>query len=94
MFGCDAAGSRVWLDARTWMTGGTCAGTWVTGSRDGRPREVYLYRVVDNQWSVREYGSQAVAWQTAITPGPREQVHPGFRQTRSLPRPAVPDDRP
>ncbi|MEU6311932.1 saccharopine dehydrogenase C-terminal domain-containing protein [Streptomyces sp. NPDC047014] len=50
------------------MTGKTCAGTWVKGVRDGRPREVYLYHVVDNQWSMREYGSQAVVWQTAVNP--------------------------
>ncbi|MET8825537.1 saccharopine dehydrogenase C-terminal domain-containing protein [Streptomyces sp. NPDC004610] len=50
------------------MTGKTCAGTWVKGTKDGRPREVYLYHVVDNQWSMREYGSQAVVWQTAINP--------------------------
>ncbi|MFJ1864436.1 saccharopine dehydrogenase family protein [Streptomyces sp. NPDC088097] len=50
------------------MTGKTCAGTWVTGTKDGRPREVYLYHVVDNQWSMREYGSQAVVWQTAVNP--------------------------
>ncbi|GAA2746922.1 saccharopine dehydrogenase family protein [Kitasatospora cinereorecta] len=50
------------------MTGKTCAGTWVKGLKDGRPREVYLYHVVDNQWSMREYGSQAVVWQTAINP--------------------------
>ncbi|MEW5529022.1 saccharopine dehydrogenase family protein [Streptomyces virginiae] len=50
------------------MTGKTCAGTWVKGTRDGRPREVYLYHVVDNQWSMREYGSQAVVWQTAVNP--------------------------
>ncbi|MEI5524734.1 saccharopine dehydrogenase C-terminal domain-containing protein [Streptomyces brasiliscabiei] len=50
------------------MRGRTCAGTWVKGVKDGRPREVYLYHVVDNQWSMREYGSQAVVWQTAINP--------------------------
>ncbi|MEW1912574.1 saccharopine dehydrogenase C-terminal domain-containing protein [Kitasatospora sp. NPDC085895] len=50
------------------MHGKTCAGTWVKGTKDGRPREVYLYHVVDNQWSMREYGSQAVVWQTAINP--------------------------
>ncbi|MFC8225944.1 saccharopine dehydrogenase family protein [Streptomyces sp. NPDC057287] len=50
------------------MHGRTCAGTWVKGSKDGKPREVYLYHVVDNQWSMREYGSQAVVWQTAINP--------------------------
>lgn len=50
------------------MRGKTCAGTWVTGMKDGAPREVYLYHVVDNQWSMREYGAQAVVWQTAINP--------------------------
>ncbi|MFF3859544.1 saccharopine dehydrogenase family protein [Streptomyces sp. NPDC002209] len=50
------------------MAGKTCAGTWVKGTKDGRPREVYLYHVVDNQWSMHEYGSQAVVWQTAVNP--------------------------
>ncbi|MEW2566226.1 saccharopine dehydrogenase C-terminal domain-containing protein [Streptomyces sp. NPDC047070] len=50
------------------MHGKTCAGTWVRGTKDGRSREVYLYHVVDNQWSMREYGSQAVVWQTAVNP--------------------------
>src|ERR1051326_3103995 len=49
------------------MTGLTCAGTWVTGTgTDGAPREVYLHHVVDNAWSMAEYGSQAVVWQTAV----------------------------
>ena len=51
------------------MTGKTCAGTLVTGTGvDGRPRKTYLYHVVDNEWSMREYGSQAVVWQTALNP--------------------------
>ncbi|MET9761052.1 saccharopine dehydrogenase C-terminal domain-containing protein [Streptomyces sp. NPDC006372] len=50
------------------MHGKTCAGTWVRGLKDGKPREVYLYHVVDNQWSMAEYGSQAVVWQTAVNP--------------------------
>src|SRR5215468_2714049 len=51
------------------MHGLTCAGTWVTGTgADGGPREVYLYHVVDNAWSMAEYGSQAVVWQTAVNP--------------------------
>jgi len=51
------------------MTGKTCAGLWVTGTgKDGEPREVYLYHVVDNEWSMREYGVQCVVWQTAINP--------------------------
>jgi saccharopine dehydrogenase (NAD+, L-lysine forming) len=51
------------------MRGRTCAGTWVTGTgKDGQPREVYLYHVVDNEQCMREWGAQAVVWQTAINP--------------------------
>ncbi len=51
------------------MHGKTCAGTWVTGlGPDGQAREVYLYHVVDNDWTMAEYGHQAVVWQTAINP--------------------------
>ncbi|MGW3730243.1 saccharopine dehydrogenase family protein, partial [Streptomyces sp. NPDC000851] len=50
------------------MHGKTCAGTWVRGTREGRPREIYLYHVVDNAWSMQEYGCQAVVWQTAVNP--------------------------
>jgi saccharopine dehydrogenase-like NADP-dependent oxidoreductase len=51
------------------MTGKTCAGTWVRGlGPDGAPRSTYLYHVVDNAWSMREYGTQAVVWQTAVNP--------------------------
>jgi saccharopine dehydrogenase (NAD+, L-lysine-forming) len=51
------------------MSGRTCAGLWVRGTgKDGAPREVYLYHVVDNAWSMQEYGSQAVVWQTAVNP--------------------------
>jgi saccharopine dehydrogenase-like NADP-dependent oxidoreductase len=51
------------------MTGKTCAGVWVTGiGTDGSPREVYLYHVSDNEWTMREYESQCVVWQTALNP--------------------------
>ncbi|MBA2464789.1 MAG: saccharopine dehydrogenase NADP-binding domain-containing protein [Nocardioidaceae bacterium] len=51
------------------MRGKTCAGVWVTGTdKDGRPRSTYLYHVVDNEWSMREYGHQCVVWQTAVNP--------------------------
>jgi saccharopine dehydrogenase-like NADP-dependent oxidoreductase len=51
------------------MSGKTCAGLRVSGTgTDGRPRRVYLYHVVDNAWSMTEYGSQAVVWQTAVNP--------------------------
>jgi saccharopine dehydrogenase-like NADP-dependent oxidoreductase len=51
------------------MSGLTCAGTWVKGTgTNGAPREVYLYHVVDNAWSMSEFGSQSVVWQTAMNP--------------------------
>jgi saccharopine dehydrogenase (NAD+, L-lysine forming) len=51
------------------MRGKTCAGTLVTGTgKDGNPREVYLYQVADNEECMREWGSQAVVWQTAVNP--------------------------
>jgi len=51
------------------MSGKTCAGTLVTGlGKDGNPRQAYLYHVADNEVTMREYGSQAVVWQTAINP--------------------------
>jgi saccharopine dehydrogenase-like NADP-dependent oxidoreductase len=51
------------------MRGKTCAGTYVTGTgKDGAPRAVYLYHVVDNEQSMREWGHQAVVLQTALNP--------------------------
>ena len=51
------------------MTGSTCAGLLVTGTgTDGARREVYLYHVASNDWTMREYGAQAVVWQTAMNP--------------------------
>jgi saccharopine dehydrogenase-like NADP-dependent oxidoreductase len=51
------------------MSGKTCAGTLVTGvGKDGQPRKTYLYHVADNETTMREYGAQAVVWQTAINP--------------------------
>jgi saccharopine dehydrogenase-like NADP-dependent oxidoreductase len=51
------------------MRGRTCAGSLVTGlGTDGRPRQTYLYQVVDNEWTMAEFGHQAVVWQTAVHP--------------------------
>lgn len=51
------------------MTGKTCAGLWVTGTGpSGERREVYLYHVSDNEWTMAEYESQCVVWQTALNP--------------------------
>lgn len=51
------------------MKGKTSAGLWVTGKgKNGKPREVYLYHVVDNEECMARDGAQAVVWQTAINP--------------------------
>src|SRR5919112_1452684 len=45
---------------------------WVDADRVtfkyGAPRSTYLYHVVDNADSMRDYGAQCVVWQTAINP--------------------------
>ncbi|HRC40864.1 MAG: saccharopine dehydrogenase C-terminal domain-containing protein [Nostocoides sp.] len=51
------------------LSGKTCAGMHVTGiGTDAQPRSTYLYHVVDNEETMREYGAQCVVWQTAINP--------------------------
>jgi len=50
------------------MSGLTCAGTWVRGAAlTARARGV-LYHVVDNAWTMSEFDSQSVVWQTAMNP--------------------------
>jgi saccharopine dehydrogenase-like NADP-dependent oxidoreductase len=49
------------------MHGKTCAGTWVKGKKDGKPREVYLYQVADNQECMKTWNCQAVVAQTAFS---------------------------
>jgi saccharopine dehydrogenase-like NADP-dependent oxidoreductase len=49
------------------MSGKTCAGTWVKGTKDGQPREVYLYQVADNAACMKRWGCQAVVAQTAFS---------------------------
>jgi saccharopine dehydrogenase (NAD+, L-lysine-forming) len=50
------------------MSGKSCVGTWVTGVKEGKQREVYIYQVTDNQDSMRNYGCQAVSLQTGTGP--------------------------
>ena len=50
------------------MKGKTCAGTWVKGIKDGKPREVFLYQVADNEECMKTWGCQAVVAQTAFSP--------------------------
>jgi saccharopine dehydrogenase (NAD+, L-lysine-forming) len=50
------------------MFGKTCAGTWVKGIKSGKPRQVYLYQVADNEACMQRWGCQAVVAQTAFNP--------------------------
>ena len=50
------------------MTGRAIVGTWVLGTHDGAPREVYLYQTTDAQETWRNLGLGAVAWQTGFNP--------------------------
>lgn len=51
------------------ITGKTCAGLYVTGKgKDGEDKAVYIYHLADNVWTMSEYGTQAVVWQTAMNP--------------------------
>jgi saccharopine dehydrogenase-like NADP-dependent oxidoreductase len=50
------------------MNGQVCVGTLVNGQdKAGNFREVYLYNVVDAEWSRRQFGAQPVVWQTAVS---------------------------
>jgi saccharopine dehydrogenase-like NADP-dependent oxidoreductase len=50
------------------MSGKTCAGTWVKGVKDGKPRQVYIYQIADNEECMKKWGCQAVVVQTAFNP--------------------------
>ncbi len=57
------------------MTGKTCAGLWVTGiGTDGEPREVYLYHVADNEWTMAEYESPVRGLADRAQPGHRART--------------------
>ncbi|MBI4731678.1 MAG: saccharopine dehydrogenase NADP-binding domain-containing protein [Chloroflexi bacterium] len=48
------------------MDGKTCAGTWIKGKKDGKPRQVYLYQIADNGDCMERLECQAVVAQTAF----------------------------
>jgi saccharopine dehydrogenase (NAD+, L-lysine forming) len=48
------------------MFGKTSAGTWVKGTKNGKPRQVYIYQVADNEDCMKRLGCQAVVAQTAF----------------------------
>ena len=62
------------------MTGTTCAGTLVRGlGTDGSPREVYLYHLVDNDWSMRGVRRPGRGLADRREPGRRARVTGGRR---------------
>ncbi len=50
------------------MSGRAIVGTWVIGTNDGSPREIYLYQTTDAQETWQRLGLGAVAWQTGFNP--------------------------
>ena len=78
------------------MKGKTCAGTLVKGlNKEGAPYACYLYNVVDNEWSMAQYGDQAVVWQTAINPViAMELIHNGVWQPQGVVGPEWLDAKP
>ena len=50
------------------MVGRAIVGTWIIGSKDGKPREVFLYQMADAAETLRTTGSQVVGWQTGFNP--------------------------
>ena len=78
------------------MRGKTCAGTLVKGlDKQGKPKAVYIYNVVDNAWSMENYGDQAVVWQTAINPVMAlELIHKGIWKPEGVNGPEWFDPKP
>jgi saccharopine dehydrogenase-like NADP-dependent oxidoreductase len=50
------------------MVGRAIVGAWVIGSKDGKPREVFLYQMAHAAETLRTTGSQVVGWQTGFNP--------------------------
>ncbi|MEA4923433.1 MAG: saccharopine dehydrogenase C-terminal domain-containing protein, partial [Eubacteriaceae bacterium] len=56
------------VEATMKMKGKGCAGTWVTGTKGGKQRSVYIYQVADNQDCIKKYTTNSVVAQTAVSP--------------------------
>ena len=50
------------------MKGRGCAGTWITGTKDGMKRSVYIYQVADSQDCIKKFTTNSVVAQTAVGP--------------------------
>ncbi|MFD1913924.1 saccharopine dehydrogenase family protein [Halodurantibacterium flavum] len=49
-------------------TGKTCIGDFVKGTRDGQPREVFIYNVADHKEAYEEVGSQGISYTAGVPP--------------------------
>jgi len=56
------------LETANAMVGRGCAGTWISGKKDGLNRAVYIYQLADNQECIAKYGTSSVVTQTAVGP--------------------------
>lgn len=56
------------LETASLMVGKGCAGTWITGTKNGLKRSVYMYQIADNQECIKNYGTSSVVAQTAAGP--------------------------
>ena len=48
--------------------GRAVVGTWVLGTKDGRPRETFAYQMADAEDIWSRFGLQVVGWQTGFNP--------------------------
>ena len=56
------------LETASIMEGKGCAGTWITGKKNGLFRSAYIYQIADNQECIKNFGTSSVVAQTAVGP--------------------------
>ncbi|MFC7703809.1 saccharopine dehydrogenase family protein [Plastorhodobacter daqingensis] len=49
-------------------TGKTCIGDFVKGTKNGQPREVFIYNVADHKEAYEEVGSQGISYTAGVPP--------------------------
>ena len=83
---------------RTWVTGCSARrapGTWVKGDKDGKPRQVYLYQVADNETCMAEIRRAGRRLADRRQPGDRDGAAGDRRLAgRGRPRPGGVRPRP
>ena len=46
--------------------GRTCIGNIITGTKDGKPKAIYIYNICDHEACYAEVGSQAISYTTGV----------------------------